>query len=97
MPGFEIENADKGVHFIFHLVFTICWYLFLNFGYGFRFKILRIAFLLSLFYGIAIEFCQEYLTTYRSGDPMDVLANSVGALSAVIAMFILQKSLKLIQ
>lgn len=38
-------------------------------------------------YGVVIELAQHWLTTHRVGDPVDVLANSVGvALGAGIAL-----------
>lgn len=42
--------------------------------------------LFSSAWGILMELCQAYLTTTRSGDYMDALANSFGALCAFIGL-----------
>ena len=41
-----------------------------------------------------IELAQEYFTSYRSGDWMDVLANSIGVLLALISMCIFKRHLR---
>lgn len=97
MPKIKIQNLDKGVHFVFHFVFTLSWYLYLGARKGYVKIILGQALLLSLFYGIAIEICQGTLTTYRSADPLDVIANSIGALSCAMVVLLTQKSYKLMK
>jgi VanZ family protein len=52
---------------------------------------LFISFLLSLFFGIAIELIQEFFTTTRSAEVIDELANLSGAILAVIAIILLNK------
>lgn len=97
IPQIKIQNIDKGVHFVFHFVFTLNWYLYLGARKSYVFKILCQALLLSLLYGIAIEICQGTLTTYRSADPFDVIANSIGALAGAATILLVQKSYKLIK
>lgn len=43
-------------------------------------------FLVSVTYGILIEILQEVFTTTRKADIMDVLANAIGGLIAVIGL-----------
>lgn len=47
---------------------------------------------MSLFFGIMIELFQSYFTDTRSGDIMDVLANTTGSLLAILAIKILDKN-----
>lgn len=97
LPKLQIQNVDKGVHLVFHFVFTVLWYLYLRHSLKRALKTLSNTFLLSFFYGIVIEICQGTLTTTRSADAMDVMANSIGALSAVFVIVLVQKAYKLIQ
>ncbi|MBS1535902.1 MAG: VanZ family protein [Bacteroidetes bacterium] len=97
LPTIKIQDIDKGVHFVFHFVFTLSWYMYLGARNGFVAKSLFQAMLLSLLYGITIEIAQGTLTTYRSADPLDVLANSSGALACSVVVILAQKSFKLIK
>lgn len=97
MPKVKIQNIDKAVHFVFHFVLSLCWYLYFGARKKYEFKALAQALLLSFFYGITIEICQGTLTTYRSADLLDVLANSVGALASAITIVLVQKTYKLIK
>ena len=47
--------------------------------------------LVPFYLGIAIELMQQYFTTTRSADVFDVLANTTGALLAIISILILNK------
>lgn len=97
LPKFEVQNIDKGVHFVFHFVFTISWYLSLASWTRWGSKALFRVVLLSFLYGVFIELCQGLWTDYRSADPMDVLANTVGALTAALLVALVQKRHKLIR
>lgn len=52
-----------------------------------KIKILGISFLGLVFYGIIIEILQSSLTTYRSGELMDVIANSTGTLLGTLLIW----------
>lgn len=54
--------------------------------------LLGIVFVISLFFGIAIELFQTYFTITRNGDVVDVLANTTGALLAIIIIKLLDKN-----
>lgn len=87
LPSFGISGMDKYVHFTFHFVFTFLWSiyfcsLFKNIVLKTMFKV----FLVSVTYGILIEILQEVFTTTRKADIMDVLANAIGGLIAVIGL-----------
>jgi VanZ family protein len=85
IPTVSIVGIDKIVHFILHFSFTFLWGMAFyksELARNFQ-KILWCSFLLSFIFGVLIEFSQFYLTTTRSGDGKDVLANSLGALLAI--------------
>jgi glycopeptide antibiotics resistance protein len=56
---------------------------------------LMIAFMLSVFFGIAIEILQGLYTTTRREDILDVAANVSGATLAVFTIIIYYKSRRL--
>lgn len=85
LPKIGVSNFDKLGHITFHFGITFLWFL------VYKFKVLNEnkkalikAFLFSFFYGITIEICQDQFTTTRSGDILDVIANSIGSLFAII-------------
>lgn len=90
--GLNIPYFDKIVHLAFYLIAGILASLYLQSdktGEGGR-KARRIKFLLGLIgYGIIIEVLQGSLTTYRSAEILDVLANSAGALLGIGSMWVL--------
>jgi len=88
LPVINIVNLDKYVHAFFHFVFTSLWFLFLIYHTQNKSIIipLMIAFMLSVFSGIAIEVLQGLYTTTRREDILDVAANVSGATLAVFAI-----------
>lgn len=92
LPSVKVDSADKYVHFIFHFIFTVLW------GYYFWLKQNQFLFttqikvvVVSLIYGVVIEFLQETLTTTRHADIFDVLANFSGAMAAFLFFTFLNK------
>ncbi|MCK5442414.1 MAG: VanZ family protein [Maribacter sp.] len=92
LSAFNIPYSDKIVHFVFYFVAATLGFLFFHEQNGtgalFRNGLMRIVFFL-VFFGIIIEVVQERFTMNRSGDVFDALANSIGAISGVTAMYIL--------
>ncbi len=89
LPTVKIGGADKYVHFTFHLVFTLLWVIYFkssNFS-----RIIIKALIGSIIYGILIEFAQELFTTTRKADILDVLANTSGALTAILLIYFIKK------
>jgi len=88
LPVIDIVNLDKYIHAFFHFVFTSLWFLFLISHTKDRniFMPLMIAFMLSVFFGIAIEVLQGLYTTTRREDALDVAANISGATLAVFSI-----------
>ncbi len=90
--GLDIPYFDKVVHFTFYLVAGILGSIFLlsrKVEKKGR-KGISVKLLLGLVgYGIIIEVLQGSLTTYRSAEFLDVLANSAGALMGILLMWVL--------
>lgn len=78
----KIENLDKLVHFGFYTLLTMLWIWCLRIYKRKKtfFKNLFLILLLSVLFGILIEFLQEYTTNNRAFEWLDVLANTTGAL-----------------
>ncbi|MBA5629286.1 VanZ family protein [Moheibacter lacus] len=72
----KIENGDKAVHFALFFIFT-----FLGFAAKFFSKNLQILWVPILF-GLIIEILQHFIGWGRSFDLWDLLANSLGILTA---------------
>lgn len=88
VPVFNIPYMDKIVHFgmYFALMSAI---IFENRRSVMKNEKLLIASVVSLSYGILMEFLQAYLTSTRSGNFYDALADLAGVvISVIIWMFI---------
>jgi VanZ family protein len=96
MPNVGLQNADKYAHFTFHFVFTVLWFLYFNFKRteSSNAKTILMVFLLSFIYGISVEIMQGMFTINRKADIFDVLANTTGAVMAVIVIRLYQKYLR---
>ena len=89
----SIPNFDKVIHAGFHFVFTMLWFLFFKkkLESSNSFRPLAISFVLSFFFGIAIELMQQYFTETRTADVLDVLANLSGAALVIVVVVVLNK------
>lgn len=98
LVSFEDDNSldisipyfDKLVHFTFYFIAGILGGLFgreISKGRFSKTKVLGISFVGLVFYGIIIEVLQSSMTTYRSGELMDVMANSAGALLGTLLIW----------
>lgn len=78
-----IKSGDKYLHFIAYLGLSILWYFALK--DKINKKLFKILVPLGLiFYGIILEGLQSGLTTYRTGDVYDALANATGVIVGLI-------------
>ena len=88
LPSVNIGFAptDKIVHGALHFVLTIllCKSL--------RTKPFLGAFSIATAFGIVIEVMQNYLTTFRTADPTDVMANIAGSILAIGIVKSVQKN-----
>ena len=86
MPSVEVPGKDKTIHFIFYFVLTLLW----NFALQKKYKIWSLKYIIVIaviIFGIIIEVLQGVLTKNREADIYDVMANSAGALIALIVIF----------
>ncbi|WP_396142155.1 VanZ family protein [Flavobacterium sp.] len=94
MPAISIPGNDKTAHFIFYFVFFVLWYFGLKrFVKYRRFDLILV--LITLFYGICMEFFQAKLTANRQADFYDFLANSIGTLSGFFMILLYTRIRKL--
>jgi len=94
IPAISIPGNDKTAHFVFYFVFFVLWYFGLKpFIKNNRFDLILV--LITLFYGICMEFFQAKLTANRQADPFDVLANALGTLTGFFTIWLYRKIRKL--
>lgn len=97
LPAVSFPSLDKIVHFCFHFGFTISWILFfkkeLKGKEADDYKAYLISFIFSVFFGITIEILQNALTATRAADISDVLANALGAFTAVFSAIAFKKQI----
>jgi VanZ family protein len=81
--GLGIKAGDKYLHFIAYFGLSLMWYFALK--DRINQKVFKIFVPLCLiFYGIILEGLQSGLTTYRTGDVYDAIANTAGVIVALI-------------
>ncbi len=81
--GVRIPNIDKLVHFGFYFMMVILGCFFLREIANHRIGLVKAILSMTVFaivYGMILEVLQHTITTERSGDIWDFLANSAGAL-----------------
>ena len=86
IPKLNTGFDDKIVHFLIYAIFCLMW--FLSF---YSFKIKRSLFAASAFsilFGLIIELIQSQATVYRTGEVLDFLANTIGALAMTILIYL---------
>ncbi|PBJ11690.1 VanZ family protein [Flavobacterium sp. ACN6] len=97
VPAVNFPSIDKIVHFCFHFGFTISWILFfkkeLKGKEADDYKAYLISFIFSVFFGITIEILQNALTATRAADVSDILANALGAFTAVFSAIAFKKQI----
>lgn len=85
--------TDKCVHFIMFAPFTVLTYLCLNIkkgGFGKTLLVALCLIILGALLGAACEWGQS-LTTYRSGDVKDLIADALGLLSGALFVVIIDR------
>lgn len=81
--GLGVKSADKYLHFIAYFSLASIWY------FALKDRINKLVFkffvpLALILYGIILEGLQSGLTTYRTGDVYDAIANATGVLVALL-------------
>ena len=87
MPNIGMSNGDKIFHLLAYVVLTFLWVKTFLFKFGFKkaSSLLYIG-LFCIIFGIIIEVLQNKLTTYRTLDILDILANTTGVILAVLVL-----------
>jgi VanZ family protein len=97
LPQLDITNADKLYHATAYFGLVLLWFLYFFMRKAndrFRLKSLLFVCVCALFFGIFIELLQRTLTTNRSWDYFDMLANLCGIALAFLVLFPLRKKLE---
>jgi len=83
----KITNIDKVYHSIAYFTLTISWLI----AYYKKSQIKYIIVICCIIFGIIIELLQSTLTDYRTGEYLDVIANSSGVLLALLIFSLISK------
>jgi VanZ family protein len=97
LPKLEIQSADKLYHFIAYasLSFSVALHYRNYREKNISLKSFSGIFFLTILFGIIIEVLQESLTTYRTFDYFDMLANTLGSLTGLVIISVLLQFLKI--
>ena len=90
----EIEVSDKLLHFIFYAIFSFFLFLLshkLTLGLNSFIKKWTFVVTIGTIVGVGIEFIQYSLIPSRSGDWLDLLANSVGLITMLSSIYLLKR------
>ena len=93
----NIPHLDKIVHFGFYFIAAILGCMALceiNSQKNLKHKQFIWILVFTVMFGIIIEILQAVATTYRSGDVLDFIANSLGAICGLLAVYFFQKGKK---
>ncbi len=92
----NVQGGDKVGHLIAYFIFTIVWFTFFFFrdrnDVYFNQSLIK-ASAICFFYGILMELLQTLLTSYRSSEWYDVLANTSGIIFAVFFLKVFENKL----
>lgn len=89
VPNFTYSYTDKFEHVLAYAVISFFWSLSCKLG---KINLSFLSLLLIIIgYGIIIEFLQMSVTNHRTGDLLDVIANSTGVFLGYIFLKILSR------
>lgn len=81
----SLPGADKIIHALLYAVLTLACFRALTPAARCRWQAAAAIAAAAALYGLAMEFCQRYLTSTRSFDILDAVANAAGALVCSVA------------
>lgn len=85
LPEVEVSHVDKIAHFGVYFLLTILWFLYATIEKNILVKKAVVTIVVAAFlYGLLIEALQDQLTKNRSGDYLDLFANTFGIIIAAI-------------
>lgn len=79
--SYNISNLDKLQHGFAYFVLTLSWFVVLKKSF-LKYRYLVVFSCIS--YGVFLEILQKALTSFRTGDVLDALANSLGVCIALL-------------
>ncbi|ANW97165.1 hypothetical protein AXE80_13100 [Wenyingzhuangia fucanilytica] len=89
IPNFKYSYTDKFEHVFAYAVISFFWMLSCKLG---KVKLSFLAlFLIIIAYGIIIELLQSSVTSSRTGDLLDVMANSIGVILGYVFLKLLNR------
>ena len=94
----SVAISDKGIHFIFYAIFAILFYIPLRVNTKRSFSLvttIKLVIIIGFVLGSVIELVQQNLIVGRSGEYLDLLANSIGLLIGVIISEVLYRKVVL--
>lgn len=87
-----LSFSDKFLHFSAYFFLTTAWLYSIKGFQNFQKKI-KYVFLGCFIYGIIIEVLQNAITSHRTGSFLDILANAVGMILAMIIFHLFEKKI----
>lgn len=90
-----ITSSDKVYHGIAYFCLALSWLYSFSKKEGFN-SIVKYLILGCFIYGIIIEVLQTTITSYRTASYLDIVANSVGILIAVLVFHFFEKKIRVI-
>ncbi|NJB81370.1 VanZ family protein [Wenyingzhuangia aestuarii] len=89
VPNFKYNYTDKFEHAFAYAFMSFFWMLSCQLG-KIKLKFLHLI-LIIILYGIVIEVLQASLTVSRTGDLLDVMANSIGVILGYVILRLLRR------
>lgn len=94
IPDIQLNVSDKLVHSVSYFILVVLWFLFFISISNKKFTtILWGCSATAFFYGIIIEVIQGKFIDTRTAETLDVLANGLGILGAVLLLLFFQRKL----
>ena len=88
LPSIDVDDSDKILHVIAYALLMLTWYLTFHKNSSLK-MILKIA-IACILYGTILEVIQGKLTTQRTADLLDIVANCVGVITMVLVLFMVK-------
>ena len=87
------KNSDKVFHFLAYCLLCLSWYIVFKYGYKWgQVKALLVSGVISISFGVLIEYLQGRFTDTRQFDVLDILANSAGVILMLLILAITNKT-----
>lgn len=93
LPEEAVQKGDKFFHFLAYFVLTLLWFNVVSKYFDWSLlKIIFVVTILSILFGIIIEYLQNVVSSFRTADIKDIIANSLGVLMASILVKFIGKA-----